>query len=509
MQTKNACGYLRISSNKQSKNNSFDIQKAEIEARANKEGYTIVCWIRDKGVSAYNTDALDRPGIFELLKLIENDNSIEALFFYEESRLDRQIDKFVNGVFKLIKSKKKHFKFFNSKEFEGEWDPNNVQAQINLIAAYSESAVKSKRAKDAQKKLLNNEGISKRPGSRPPFGFNWDIEAKVLEPNEDRTTVVFIFYLAAWGYGDKRIAEILNASSIPSPKGGKWRSSTVDNILNNLSYAGHLAWNVRKSIHNSTRKPIDEIDIFKNNHPPIVPSHFWALIRQLRELKKDYGKFDTSFVFRNLIYCKHCGQQLLTKDMSPAKSTIKYLSYSCPQCKTKINAEKIHDELFKRIGGDLYKQSNEMERYSDKVLISWRNKLTDKIQELNDKLKVIDFNEEQEKKKRKLNAKLPKFEKIYLIAKRQIKETKEKVIISLETVTTLLNDEKLKLFYKWFKDMEITNMSNTEKRTIALLFLKRVEIDLEKNEVVNLEYRLTPFIELETTIGQITEFKVQ
>lgn len=507
MSIKKAIGYVRRSSIKQNQNSSNEIQKTAETARANKEGYTIVYWIEDNAVSAFHKKAMKRAGIQKLMESIEKDNTIEALFFYDNSRIDRQIATFVLEVYMEIKRRKRYFKFFNAQQENGEWDPNNIQTQLNLISACNESIIKSKRAKDAQKKFLFNGTNPLRPGARPPFGF--DLMDNVLAPNKNSVFIVFIFYLAAWGYSDKKIAEILNETSIPSPMGRKWCSSTVGSILNNLSYAGHLAWNVRKSIHNSSRKPIDEIDIFKNNHSPIVPSHFWTLIHQMRELKKEHGKFDSPFILRNLIFCKHCNQQLSTKDMSPAKSKNKYQYYLCPDCKSKIKAEEINDVILKRLGIDLNKQSTQIENHTQKLFGKWGNMLSTKIHQLKDQLKKIELNEQLNKQKSHMNsAESNMMQESFESAKNQIKESIEKANDSLETITTLLQDEKLHLFYKWFKDMKVLDLSNTEKRAITLYFFKKIEIDFNKDNTVSLDYRLTPFVELESTIGHIAELRV-
>lgn len=507
MQIKHAIGYIRWSSAKQNQNNSYDIQKMAQIARAKKEGFTIVKWIKDDAVSAFHIKAMDRSGIQELLEIIEKDNTIEALFFYDDSRVDRQIDSFVD-VYKEIKGRKNHFKIFNAQQDNGEWDPDNFQTQLNLINAYNESIIKSKRAKDAQKKLLFNGTNPQRPGSRPPFGY--DLQDKTLVPNKNSISVVFIFYLAAWGHSEKKIAEILNEYSITSPTGGKWSSSTIGSILNNLSYAGHFAWNVRKNIHNSARRPIDEVDIFKNNHIPVVPSHFWTLIHQIRELKKEHRKFDSPFILRNLIFCKHCNKQLTTKDTSPAKSKIKYLYYLCPDCKSKIKVEEINEVILTKLATDLYKQSSQMENYTRKIFSKWSNMLRNHIRVQKEQMKRIELNEQLSRQKGHLNSsEIILLEESIKSAKNQLKESIQMASDSLETITTLSQDEKLPHFYKWFKDMKVMDLSNTEKRAIALYFFNKIEIDFNKENAINLDCRLTPFIELENTIGSITEFKVQ
>jgi len=228
-----AVAYLRRSDNRQKDNHSFEIQKAEILRAAELRGYTIVRWFEDDGVSAFRRRASQRPGMAALLSYVLSD-ACDAIFFYDESRISRQVTDFVAEVWEEIGSIKPDVKFFSaSSDDDREWDPNDLQTQLRLVLAGEESAVKSRRAVDAQRMFLTADG-PKRPGSKAPFGF--DQVGHLLVANDDAPVAYFIFHLASWGYSDERVAKILNDAHFPAPSGGEWDRTHIYLFAMNRDY---------------------------------------------------------------------------------------------------------------------------------------------------------------------------------------------------------------------------------------------------------------------------------
>ncbi|MGG1685563.1 recombinase family protein [Pseudalkalibacillus sp. NRS-1564] len=322
-------GYLRKSDHKQNGNNSFEIQKREILNKAEEEGYEIILWCVDKAVSAYSTSAGQRKGLKEAMNNILKDEA-EAIFFYEESRIDRSIESFVKDVYLPLKNQKPNCKFYSTQTKE-EWNPNDVMTILKLIFAGQESIIKSLRSIDTQKASLSKKI---RPGGRAPFGYT-AYEQK-LYPNEDAVIVRFIFYLSSWGYSNEKIALLLNNSDAPSPNNKGWHKNTIASILNRMVYAGHLTWNVRKKGNFSTdSKHQNELFLEKNVYEAIIPPEVLSIVEQIKKLKTTPKQFDTPFLFRGILTCDKCDEKLTTKVDTPAKSKNKYLKYRCNHCKKK------------------------------------------------------------------------------------------------------------------------------------------------------------------------------
>jgi site-specific DNA recombinase len=168
---KKAIGYKRRSSIKQEGNNSFEIQERAIEIKAAEEGYVIVDYVEDDGISAYNKQAVKRPGVKKLFEHLQQ-GDIEAIFFFDESRIDRQFNDFVNNVIRPIRDSYENIKFFSTNHV-GEWNENDPFVQAKLLFSLQESKIKSDRIKSYRKTLLypaakcvNKEPT--RPDSRLP-----------------------------------------------------------------------------------------------------------------------------------------------------------------------------------------------------------------------------------------------------------------------------------------------------------------------------------------------------
>jgi len=335
---------IRYSDKKQEGNHSIEIQREVITRAAEKRGVKIVKWFIDEGVSAYHRRASQREGMQGMLDYVLN-NHCDAVLFYDESRVTRQVTDFVREIWEEIVARKPHVKFYSaSQNDDQEWDPADVQTQMRLVVASEDSAVKSRRATDSQRMRLNPDN-PKRPGSKAPFGF--DMVDGMLVQSKDAAIVFFIFFLASWGYGDEKVAGILNQAMVPSPSGAEWNASSIDVILNHRAHLGHLPWNVRKSAGNSARRPEHQITLFENVHDPIVPAYLWEMVHGLRRLKKTTGmKFSTRNVVDGIVKCKSCDTFLKAKDQSPSSAKGQYVKYVCPGCGKKVNAPDLHKVVF-------------------------------------------------------------------------------------------------------------------------------------------------------------------
>src|SRR5699024_5927512 len=96
-------GIVRRSDVKQKNNASLETQYEEIRARAKMEGYHIVKIFVDDANSAYHNTVTERKAMNDLLEMTLSDESnIEAVFFYEESRVSRQFYDFTLYVHDAI-----------------------------------------------------------------------------------------------------------------------------------------------------------------------------------------------------------------------------------------------------------------------------------------------------------------------------------------------------------------------------------------------------------------------
>lgn len=505
-----AIGIVRRSDIKQTQNASLETQSDEIRIRARKEGYEVLKIYTDDANSAYHKVVTRRLAMQELLEAVLNEeNNISAVFFYEESRVSRQFYDFTLFVHDVIKKERQDVKFFSTCR-EGEWDPYDILSVINFATAADLSVKKSRRAKDSQKNSLNKEI---RPGSDVPFGYKLffaedDDESnkkhikgvQVIDSNQ-ASIVLFIFYLASWGHSQQTIADFLNGAKISSPNGKTWSSGTIDYILDNDQYLGHLPWNIRSSRNTSRKKKRGEYDLLPNHHESIVNVLLWNLTHQTIGLHKQSGSNNKSqFFLRGLLYCHKCKEILVSKNETPKASKKEYLVYRCKLCKQKIDLKEVHEEVINELSSKWYMLLNEIERNAVAILTKRKKKIVKHRDSLLQYEKNINLKENSlltapDKVNHNNN-----WDFILSISKTKLKRDIFKANSFIEHIE-LLNDKFQAK--EMFSLIKISKLQNPEIRTLLLILFKRILVDFENGKLLYVDYKLAPFSEIEQYIDSI------
>lgn len=486
--------YSRYSDKKQDGNHSLEIQKSQIQLLAERENLEIIAWRTDKATSAFHNNISKRHGIQLILEDIEN--GAEAVCFYEESRITRSITDFYNDVYIPVKQQYPFVKFFST-QYDGEWNPNDPIVQAKLVFAAEESEIKSVRAKDAQDSLLEK---NKRPGSRVPAGY--DMKDGVLYPNPDAPTIELIFYLASFGHSQNVIAEYLNKCKITTKKIKYWNSSTIGYVLSNRVYSGNLAWNVRTSYELSKPKPETKIDLFKHAHEPIVSPTLVHLVKQINKLKAEYGTMSTPYYLRGMIKCKKCHSLLQAKDNSPKGKQGQYMIYRCTKCKKAISVLPVHEAVLNDLQRKWITQLSTFVLSTKEQLKNWFAKLQKVKGKLKPLLEKSHYNERMLASEIANNSLLAE---AFTVTQTHLQGEIAYINSTLEEINRLMEDDFLAVFMKELIQQSFYNFSDTELRVFFLMYFDKVIIDFEKNNDIQISYRLSPFVSLEVTTGQLTE----
>lgn len=491
-----AIAYLRYSDKRQDGNHSLEIQKGQILLLAERENLEIIEWRIDKATSAFHSNISKRKGMQLVFEDI--DNGAEAICFYEESRITRSITDFYNEVYFPIKSRYPQTKFFSTQS-DGEWDPNDPIAQAKLVFAAEESEIKSVRAKDAQKNLLN-QGQPKRPGSRVPVGY--DMKDGILYINEDAKVVELIFYLASLGHSHDIIADYLNKCEIKTKKTKHWNSSTIGYILSNRVYSGNLAWNVRTSYEISKPKDEEDIELFKHVHEPIVSPTVFHLVKQINELKGKFGTMSTPYYLRGIIMCKKCSSLLIAKDNSPKGKSGKYMIYKCPECKKTATIIPVHEAVLSDLQKKWGTQLSTFATTSKEQLKSWSVKLSKTKNNLKHLLEKAIYNEKMLANEIANN---PHLAEAFMVAQKHLQNEITYISETMDEINLLLDDHYIEEISKKMIQHSFLSFTDTELRVFFLMYFDEVTIDFEKNNDIQISYRLSPFVMLENITGHITE----
>lgn len=475
-----AVASIRRSSHKQEGNQSFEIQTMAIKEYAEKKGYFlpdefIFC---DDAQSAYRKTASKRKGL-NMMKEIVLSHDVSAIIFYDFSRIDRKIYSFVSEFYADVIAKKPHLKFYTTTK-EDEWTPADLDVKLQLIIANGESNDKSRRAVDSQKKNIDSE---ERPGSTVPYGYK-QIDKKLV-PDENAPIVLLIFYLATWGHSIQKITDILNEAGIPSPTKKQWRTSSIENILKNSAYMGHLSWTFR-------RKHIYQKEhLIERSHEAIVPVIFYKLINVNRELKKKYNKLETPFLFGGLLICKNCGNHLMHRNSSTKKKGIKYnyFKYFCTTCSYEMEMDILNERLLDYI----QQQFSLSVKINSETVI---NTLKEHIQSLLEQLELLKAKEQlvianqrvaESYQQNHLNS-------VFRNVKSKLKNEINQIEESIREIEVIMTPSELEVFLNSFQNIDICKLTTTEQRLILLNFIHEIGIHFksENNFKFDIQFKVNP-----------------
>lgn len=491
-----AAGYIRWSDEKQNSGHSHSIQERAIIIKAQSLGFQGVVIFVEAAKSAYHNSVNKRKKMSALKEFILSNSNANAVIFYDESRVTRAITDFYTGIIVPLRERKPQLKLYSTQS-NGEWNENDPLVQAKLTFDHDASFNKANSIRATQKKVFDN---NKRPPASNPYGYSQaNDEVDDLLPNENAEIVVLIFYLYSYGYSDQKIAELLAFSQIPSPAGyGNWSDSSIRYILNNLWYMGELAWNSRMSFSNSKKKPLDEIGIISNYHPALIEMGLWETTQFFRNLKSKKIRIDSPFILKDLVSCKECGEKLETKNQTSSKSKTDGSIYFCLKCNWKIKKDVLNQVIIQDFADRWGREIKNYPKRLKNEMTDWKRICKRKVSELTADIEKLRVNLS------KLKPTDENYDEILEIIELQLKSMEKDKTLYINTQEKieqlLIESVTIELIDRFKQD--IHSYSIVEKRSILLLAIKVISYDY-KREKFEIEYRLTPYVEIETEMESI------
>jgi DNA invertase Pin-like site-specific DNA recombinase len=173
---------------------------------------------------------------------------------------------------------------------------------------------------------------------RPPYGYvrSKDNKHQLLIEDFAADVIRRIFTMRTEGMGYTKIAGILNADGIPSPRDywnerkGKpmskptlWMCATIRDILRCETYIGHLVnctvGTMSYKDKRTYKKPESEWIRHKNVHEPIIDPAIWEKVREIGAAAADAGKNrrkPESSLFAKKLFCMGCGSPMVSHPLS-------------------------------------------------------------------------------------------------------------------------------------------------------------------------------------------------
>jgi site-specific DNA recombinase len=327
--------YIRVSTTEQFEHGfSVDEQRERLMAYCKAMNWDVCGVYVDGGYSGKDTN---RPALQKIIKEIK---LLDIVVIYKLDRLSRsQKDTLMLIEDVLIKN---NVDIVSLQENLDTSSPFG-RAAIGILSAFAQL----ERETFKERSILGRTGRARKGkwvgNSRPPIGYDYDVENQQLIVNEyeaEQVKKVFELYLA--GTGLQRIAYIMHEAGYKH-KYGDWSWwGGVTTMLKNTVYIGKVKFNGEE--FDGEHQPIIDRETFKQAQEAL-------LARQTGQLYKRHSPFS------HLLYCKKCGARMF---FLKKRDKGKYYCYSRwgrtkqyikdKNCKMRIwDSESIDKEILKRI----------------------------------------------------------------------------------------------------------------------------------------------------------------
>ena len=292
-----AVAYRRCSTTKQDL--SLDGQSEAIRDYAAKNGYQVMRWYEDDGISGSSGD--ERPAFQKMVKDAESNPDFQAILVYDLSRFGR-MDSDETGHYRyLLKNAGISIVCTNEHDggngAEGEIFRTLLQTQKrqllfqisrDTLRGQTQSVRKGWASGRAapyglDRILVDESGVQRqrlKRGEKYSKPKSWHIS---LAPSDtvgeaDNVRWMFDTYLRN-EVGCREIARQLDEKGVPSPHGGNWCLGTVRSIFKNPIYKGNLAFGRRGmgKFHRLQNGEIERVNGVQSKGVVLNPESDWIV----------------------------------------------------------------------------------------------------------------------------------------------------------------------------------------------------------------------------------------
>ena len=358
-----AVGYIRVSTPGQAKTGeSLEVQKENINNFVKLKGWELHHIYADEGISGKKSE--NRPALQQLLHDAE-EKFFDAVIVSDLTRFGRNARDINNNIYLLGQLE---ITFISIKESIDLSNPFGVFIK-NIFAAFAELESEMIRERMLGGKLFKWRE-NRMFNGKPPYGYRWNRESKMIEVNEDEKAVylkIVDLYLNH-GMGFKDIGIYLMKEGIIG-KNKPFNSSTISYLLKNSAYYGHLSLNQHKYKDGKrTKEKKDVSEHISFPIPPFISKTMWDEIQRKTQYNIKKGKRITiseNHWLRDMIYCGECGGRMRSRFGSKRKDGSAPSYYSCHWSQTSkkdllasgkekcslphISTKKLEDQIWNRI----------------------------------------------------------------------------------------------------------------------------------------------------------------
>ena len=315
--------YMRVSTEDQEREGfSLSEQKERLEAYCKFNGYKIIEYYTDAGISAKTGNF--RP---EYDRMLEDgkEGKINMIIALKLDRITRS-SKDWESLMDYLEKFSVNIAFVND-------DINTTTANGKMVSRIMMSVSQNEIERTSERTKIGLAGAIKQ-GHIPhqaPLGYKHENKKLVVDPLT-KDVVIRIFNLYYEGMSYQKISTLFNKEKVLGKT--NWRDSTITAILSNEIYKGDFVHGKRG------KKPTYYTDVVE----PLVSKELWEECKaQKKKNSKNYVRTLT-YLFLQKIRCPHCNRILGGKATTKKNGNI-YYYYKCKDCKILIK-EKTIEEYF-------------------------------------------------------------------------------------------------------------------------------------------------------------------
>lgn len=333
MTLKNACAYIRVSTDKQEEL-SPDAQKRLIIDYCKKNGYTITnenIFI-ENGISGKKADK--RPEFKRMIALAKSkEHPFDVILVWKFSRFARNQEESI--VYKsMLKKANVDVVSVSEPVIDGPFG-SLIERIIEWMDEYYSIRLSGEVIRGMTEKALRG-GYN----AQPPLGYRKNSDTGVPEIYEPEAVIVRnIFSFISQGLSLIDTARSVNNMGFHTRRGGMFEQRTIRYIIENPFYYGYVRWN-RQNPSEHAIKDKSEWIIAPGAHPVLINKESWDFANeQLIKISRPYRERGTSGIkhwLSGIVKCSSCGSSLVSNSLWKGHST----SFQCSgynKCKCKVS----------------------------------------------------------------------------------------------------------------------------------------------------------------------------
>ena len=478
---KKLCGiYMRVSTEDQAREGfSLPEQKERLEAYCKFNGYKIVEYYTDAGISAKTGNF--RP---EYDRMLEDGkqgkiNMIIALKLDRITRSTRDWETLMDYLEKYDIN----IAFVND-------DINTTTANGKMVSRIMMSVSQNEIERTSERTIIGLDGAIKQGHipARAPLGYKHENKKLVPDPLT-KDIVIRIYNLYFEGFTYNTIAKLFNKEKVCGKT--NWKDTSILKIITNVIYKGDYIQG------KTTRNP----RYFEDVVEPIVSKELWDSCQvQKKKNQRNYMRSQT-YIFLQKLKCPKCGRILAGGASHKIKSDKWYYYYRCEKCRGNIREHEIEDSI-KELLSDIFEYDSVVNEFFLPVL---QNKIHNPKEDFEKEITILNnkkirirkayidelFTEEEYKEETNIiESKIKELQKKILENEQVSKLNLTVDDILVKRDMDFINSIKLPILYNPFVD-SWDNLDREEKAEIVMRYIDDIELELVNNKY---KVKLTNFI---------------